>query len=666
MSSRLKEIFDNLPPEGQQRFVEKHLVGLLDSVPKGKSKEVLSAATRLQKKYKEIPTLDLKAKRKQITALLEELARDAKVSFVKERSNRDELLSEILHSLVSWLNRIWSVVYEYNVNFLVAHSCLVFVADALIRLSESSTLGGCKCTVMNLPVEVNLKDKKGRTLKRFSVLGPQNVDRILLWIWRDLFVSLLAEGSERDKKRVPDLLEDIESVMGVHALERLLYGGRPSGDDDLGDNDEDYEDVDDSEDDDDYCQYGDHPCVDEDDDYISDTEADRCSCNFHASYWSEGLNRERLPLRDCVEKRLIAVFKVTPSLRLYKTLVTISLDTMATHKLISLILAEISDNSPDCLVAALDIHTHIGNSAKIFYLLNTYSYLLRPRDSISFQCAVAALDDSPYHSRGLAITEKELNDCLLAIHSSVQTCFSQIEEEANKKDLLEILKLRSSATRQERIQEWAERVATPLNAPMHPMAFAAMMMGLPMLPGSEDDGDDGDILNYVDLDQNDSDLDDLRDEYRPNLKGMFAGWVHLGQTLKGGAVIVTRLYVKAVELMPWLRSADVVAEMENKLKERPNKNHVLDVLTELSSFTKMQRKKLKLAHAEQQRRTANKARSGTTPNQSIGNPTSSSSTPTTQTASPPASGFTFGAPPVRGTAVPLPFPFPPGGMEDVD
>ena len=80
---------------------------------------------------------------------------------------------------------------------------------------------------MNLPIEFSLKDKTGKLVKKFSTLGPQNVDRILLWIWRDLFVSLLSVGSERERNKLPDYLEDIQTVLGVSALERLLYGGRP-------------------------------------------------------------------------------------------------------------------------------------------------------------------------------------------------------------------------------------------------------------------------------------------------------------------------------------------------------------------------------------------------------------------------------------------------------
>ena len=104
---------------------------------------------------------------------------------------------------------------------------------------------------------------------------------------------------------------------------------------------------------------------------------------------------------------------------------------------------------------------------------------------------------------------------------------------------------------------------TVSNGPMHPMAFAAMMMGLPMMPGGDGD-DDADILSYVDFDQDDPDLEELRDEYRPNLKAIFDGWNHIGQSLMGGSTVLARSYIKAVEIMPWLRASDVVSEMTSR------------------------------------------------------------------------------------------------------
>jgi len=39
VASRLIKVFNSLPPEAQQMFVEKHLASLLDAVPKDKSKK---------------------------------------------------------------------------------------------------------------------------------------------------------------------------------------------------------------------------------------------------------------------------------------------------------------------------------------------------------------------------------------------------------------------------------------------------------------------------------------------------------------------------------------------------------------------------------------------------------------------------------------------------
>lgn len=444
----------------------------------------------------------------------------------------------------------------------------------------------CKCSILNLPVEFALRDKKGKVVKRFSVLGPQNVDQILLWIWRDLFVSLFAKGSERDKKKVPDFLEDIEAAFGVVSLEWLLYGGKRStfyiffpfclftirsiqgiDEEEVSDDDDD-DDFYDSDEEEDCSVYGDRSCTDEEEEDSEYECDDSCphhySGNFPAPYWSRQINRERNHLKEYVEKRLLAVFKVAPSLRLYNTLLAITSDAILTSLELSSIMSKIAGETPDNFVAALDIAIANGEASKVVSLLDSYSYLLRPRDAITLQCAVAMLADSSYNGRSVVILEKELNECLRAIYTNLRTCFSHIEEEANKKEMSEILKLRSSSSaREHRIVSWVENVATPDNGPMHPMALAAMMMGLPMLPGG-DDLDDEDFLSFLDLDSNDSDLEDLRDEFRPNLKAIFNGWVHLGHSIKGASLVLAKVYVKAMEQMPWLAGSDIVNEMTNK------------------------------------------------------------------------------------------------------
>lgn len=88
-----------------------------------------------------MPTLDVKGKRKEIRTLLDALNQDAKISILKERSNRNELLAELADSLTSWLPDIWSAVYEYNVNYLEAHMCLLFVSEVVSQLAKDGPGG---------------------------------------------------------------------------------------------------------------------------------------------------------------------------------------------------------------------------------------------------------------------------------------------------------------------------------------------------------------------------------------------------------------------------------------------------------------------------------------------------------------------------------------------
>ena len=321
--------------------------------------------------------------------------------------------------------------------------------------------------------------------------------------------------------------------------------------DDEGDDDED----DLSEDLDDY--FDEHSCVDDGSDCDGD-EFERCCCHFHAKHWPEYINKARIPLRECVERRLTRIFETTPSLRLYNTLVSISHNVFQTECQLSKKLPGIAGSTPDNLVAALDINIFISDEEMVASLLKSHAYLLRPRDAATLQNAVCILEDSEYQSRSFAILEKELEDSMRAIYATVRSCFAHIEEESNKKEVLEILKLPKSLTRKERLEQWSERIIT--SSTLNPMAVAAIMMGLPMFPGM-DEGEDNDLLSYVDLDQNDPDLDDLREEYRPNLKQRFDGWVQLAHDMRGGPALLAKLYLKAVNLMPWLRGFDTVAEM---------------------------------------------------------------------------------------------------------
>jgi len=121
----------------QRSLVENQLASLLDHVPKGRAVKVLRTSRRLKSKYSRLPTLDLKAKKAELDGLLDELRRDAKRSIFKDSSNREEIIVEAVDSLIDWLSDIWSVAYEYHVNFSLVHSTLLFTSETLERISNA-------------------------------------------------------------------------------------------------------------------------------------------------------------------------------------------------------------------------------------------------------------------------------------------------------------------------------------------------------------------------------------------------------------------------------------------------------------------------------------------------------------------------------------------------
>jgi hypothetical protein len=100
------------------------------------------SASLLQSRYADLPSLDFKGKKKEINGLLNEIARDTKRATIRERSNREELLEEIMGSILTWLNDIWTVVYEGKVFFREAHACLLFLAEVLSTLNSTPGIGG--------------------------------------------------------------------------------------------------------------------------------------------------------------------------------------------------------------------------------------------------------------------------------------------------------------------------------------------------------------------------------------------------------------------------------------------------------------------------------------------------------------------------------------------
>ncbi|KAF9449489.1 hypothetical protein P691DRAFT_703138 [Macrolepiota fuliginosa MF-IS2] len=648
-SKQFAQIYHTLPPESQQAFVEEQLVPLLDSLSSKKRDRIIRAVKRSQARYDGIPQLDLLGKTREVRTLLMMLAKDDKVAFSRERSNREEILQEIVHSISSWLGKIWITVYEYKANYEQAHECLLYVLRSLAALEESPGVGDCKCLYNNMYVTVSLKDKERRTVKYFGFTGPRNLDQVCLWIWRDLLLSMLVEDP-RSRSRVQTMLLDIEEAMGWQGLERVLHGGRrKSSDDDDDDFLDDEEDEDFSDDEEDSLRF--YEDAGTDDEYNIDSDGEeRCCCRFHAKYWSNRLNEERITLRDIVKARLLDIFREAPDADLFGAIGSIAQDsTSRTRKQLLRIVSDVAGDSVESLRAALTIHTNLSHPWKILKLLENHYHLLRPGDCPTLLPAVATLADSPCRPQALKFIERELFDSVQHIYMAIRSTFSHFAEEPNLADLAEILKLPSdSLTRASRIERWVDRVLTSTSSePLGPMAFAAMMMGFPLGPPSAS-MDDTDLLAYIDLNKPDPDLDDLREEFKPQLKPHFETWNLYAQTMsKDCSQLLHRVYGKIVELMPCFRASDIVNEMTNRISERPNKSHIRDAMLCIQAFCKGHRRRL-AQHADQRRRSQKKTavKSTMTANNSMSRPsTSTTTTNNPGTGPPPAAGP---APPPAG------------------
>lgn len=225
-------------------------------------------------------------------------------------------------------------------------------------------------------------------------------------------------------------------------------------------------------------------------------------------------------------------------------------------------LDDIAFSCSDAYAAALDIHTLENHTSTIASMLHSHSHLLRSRDAPALQAAVSIISSHPlYLTLALEIIEKELMDTARCVRAAILVSFARLDEPANKEEIQKILKMRSSADgRQDRVERYVDAIATPGTNTPNPIAFAAMMIGLPLVPGM-DAAEDADPLGYMDLDPHDPDFEDLREEFRPRLKQRFEEWADTGKLVKGGPAVLLRVYNQITEMMPLLRASDIVEDI---------------------------------------------------------------------------------------------------------
>jgi hypothetical protein len=286
--------------------------------------------------------------------------------------------------------------------------------------------------------------------------------------------------------------------------------------------------------------------------------------HLHADHWPKSANFAINDVRDLVQERLVSYFQISPSLALYRGIKTISTDATTIRR--SLLEAAESNAlwSSDNFAAALSIFASEDSAETIWKLHTRGVHLLRPRDAPEYQRAVVALaNKSTFKSRALKICQEQLLTIAREFRASLCLPFSRLYDAARMAELEAILGQRS-LSRGSNIESWVTAVLTPGPSHPNPMTFAAMMMGLPVpVAGGELGGVEE--FNMLDLEKDkDPDLDDLREEFRPQFKDRFQGWLGATLTIGKPDQVFRAVFSELLVMMPFLRDTEVVDEMLNR------------------------------------------------------------------------------------------------------
>lgn len=290
------------------------------------------------------------------------------------------------------------------------------------------------------------------------------------------------------------------------------------------------------------------------------------SCPFHANHWPKSTDLAVNDIRNLVQQNLVSYFETAPSPDMYRAIISVSTDATTIRR--SLLETAESNAlwSSDNFTAALSIFASEDSTETIWKLLSRGVHLLRPCDAPDYQNAVVCLStQSAFKPRALSMCRDQLLSIAREFRASLCLPFSRLYDSARVAELETLLKQRS-VSRTSNIESWVSAVSTPGSSQPHPMAFAAMMMGLPV-PVPVVGGELGvvDESNMLDLEKDiDPDLDDLREEFRPHFKERLQGW--LGATLAIGKQdkVFRAVFDELLTMMPFLRDSDIVDEMVNR------------------------------------------------------------------------------------------------------
>ncbi|TFY64310.1 hypothetical protein EVG20_g5985 [Dentipellis fragilis] len=598
------KIYDSLPSNAKQDLLEQYLFPLLNAAPESISQDIINTASLFRKDFTGMPDLNYDSKLEEINSIWATYSAEEIRALTKDTTRCDGLLREALESIATWISDIWSVACEFVEHFELAHRCLKLAAETVAIVEK-------KAPKFSKFVDCPVFLRRVRTPDEVYVInleGTSTLVTALVWVWRDLILAMLAYGTEHHKKDIPGMLKDISHVCGWSVLENLRDCFIPV---------EGYQALLSNPRDD---QRRIHKLFTE----LSSTLATLVShseSGYYVNYWTPAMRSNVPVLFEFAENRALEAFKEHPDSRLYKMILRMTTRPVEVVKAeLQQVIEDYAYVSSDCFSVALDIFLAEAQHPQVLMLISYGAHLLRPRDAPMHQNAILQLSRYPdIRQHTLSLIEKELFNIICNIRAELLTVFSGLQTPTNASEVQEILKLpKDSYLRKHRLSRWVNAIMTP--KPLDPMVSAATIIGLPNPPpshwifppeetdeiedeagvletwGSADESyeeeeeagepevyetDPFEIFNKKELSE---DLEDMKDQLKPQMSEHFKGWVRSSGAIPGSTKMRLQVIRKTVELMPFVQGSDIMSEMVTRVWNGIETEYIADALKTLGEF----------------------------------------------------------------------------------
>ncbi|KAG8928557.1 hypothetical protein FRC02_006741 [Tulasnella sp. 418] len=262
-SSCLSDSYLSLSDVAQARLLREHIFPLLKriSLDEDHKEDLRYAVQTALRRQSRFPKASIATRNQELLQLVAALRRNIKLnSQTDAMEEQNELMIEIMHSMLDYANQLWIVGVEFGEQVDSVHDALVLMCSTIADMND---MASCNCVVIALEVSFELKNSDGKVLDTFTGSSVSVLRSLTLHVWRHLLLGLLAQAQNAQDNsifvahRLPQILKDIGqthgSLSGTGTLFRLIHGTLPDSESDLEDEDktDEYSDIDEDDDEDD-------------------------------------------------------------------------------------------------------------------------------------------------------------------------------------------------------------------------------------------------------------------------------------------------------------------------------------------------------------------------------------------------------------------------------